>query len=324
MSDRLEVSHVDFGAAWRRDRFSHTITLHNRSDAEVRITQVDVSCRCSAVTPNELLILPGESTDVTLDLNLGKADEDHAELETPFAMELILRLQDRSLKRVNVSGNVMHPFALKSTLIQFPENIPAGETGVTRFHLKKHPFVRRIGIRSDDPSVKVVLLQAPHDAEDVYEYALEKAPSGELGRFRSLLQVEVESDDEHAFPPFPVVVSGEVTGDLDWSPNIMLLSTEGDAFAADRLSINSRTATPFSIKAITATDDRIEAFATLETPTSAIVGVTARSVGDREVTLNASLSVAVESDALPVTYSIDIPVVVISRQRPLAGAGVEE
>jgi hypothetical protein len=62
--------YLDFGEVWETDRFSWTLPIQNRGQTDIHITSFGGSCSCAEVSPNNVVIAPGETREVHLTLDL--------------------------------------------------------------------------------------------------------------------------------------------------------------------------------------------------------------------------------------------------------------
>jgi hypothetical protein len=86
-SIRAEIESLDFGTVWAQDGFPWRIQLTNTGWKTVRVQRFQAACGCvTELTPSSMLIRPGETSEVSVLLDLTEAAEDAQ--TSPFSVRV--------------------------------------------------------------------------------------------------------------------------------------------------------------------------------------------------------------------------------------------
>ncbi len=83
----LVVDRLDFGEVWEDDKFQWTIPITNQGDQPVSVKDFVNTCICSSIEPRKFVILPNETGEVRVTLDLRPGRDIRFDL-TPFNFDL--------------------------------------------------------------------------------------------------------------------------------------------------------------------------------------------------------------------------------------------
>jgi len=228
----VEAKH-DFGAAQTGSRVSHTFSLRNSGDAELRIEKVEPACGCTVAELERKTLAPGSAVplNVTLSLkgrrgSLRKSVVIHSnDPETP---KLVLWM----------NGTATSPVAATPAKVFFGQVDPAEQATRTvditaedgsPLRIERVKIVPRGAGASSEDAKRRVAAQWSHELKPVvagstYRVSVRLAPGKKLGARKATLRVYTNHE---SLPVLRVPLSAVVAGELSYVPEKILLMDRG-------------------------------------------------------------------------------------------------
>lgn len=295
----LEEFHYDFGIGDVGQQIAHSFTITNSGDCDLIITSQTNCCATLQVTPNRVVVAPGETSDLLVKFTIlhpGKITISAKLLTNDPSQPVVFltvggrapqspsvwpqRLELKGYKGQPLRGNVRFSAAADVGLKEV-------KTENNLFLVTiEGPFVRggeQVGESIDEG-----------DEEKLCIWQLTAIYRGAVspGEFHDKLLIFTDSDK---YPLFSIPIDGEVVGELEVDPPILFFGfLRPGQMVSQRIYISARSGRPFSIKRV-------------KVPSQDISAVIIKS-GGRETCLEISLnpsSVGVREEKIEV-YT-DVP-----------------
>lgn len=221
----LAADRLNFGDAWEQHSFRWTVPVTNSGTRSVRIDEIEGSCDCTAIAPQEFELAPGETQELSLTINLSQSDWRDDEQARSFETTLRPRL-GAEVNAANpvwvVRGHVLrNPISASPAVIDFGNELIAGT-----------PFSSRESVISLAPGNHFARMEAscvPPDAGravldlidgEPRRYRLSVTPGETLGRGRFTFSVLISARDETEGrgPVLDLKAVGTVQGDIVAQP----------------------------------------------------------------------------------------------------------
>jgi hypothetical protein len=234
----IDPKYLDFGEVWEQDQFEWKLTIENRRREAIAIKNFQSSCDCAQVTPTDLRLLPGQSKEITLVVDLSLLDG-----PLPTNAGRYAKAEGSGRSRVSRAGDharTAHHFNIYP-VIDGDMQVPAAGWrvgGCVRTPVIVNPRVIRLGRLSRGMSVPEpaaqLRLQPGVQILDAYtnsatiraslkgnpaSLGLSISSGHELGDFRAtafLLLSDLESAER--LPPFPVPIVGTLVPAVQVQP----------------------------------------------------------------------------------------------------------
>ena len=240
----------DFGSVPRGQILTHQFRLVNNTGAPVRITNVRVSCGCTAANAAQSVLAPGQDTVIVAQMDTRrfyntKTVTIYVTFDQPRFEEVRLWVQANS--RDDVSFN--------------PESIAIGRVkrgteaeGRTNVAFLGGGFTQITDFKSESNYVQPTVKLVRQDAGEVtYEVAAKVRPDTPAGKWYTDVWLQTNNP---AIPRLRVPVTVEVEAALSVSPNQVSLGDVKAGAPSDRKVI-IRGIKPFRITGIDGTDEQI-------------------------------------------------------------------
>lgn len=232
---RVLESDLDMGKVWVQDDYRHTLRVFNDSDHPITIDGFHTSCHCTSVDADLLTIPPGDFRSVDVSLDLLKYARDSEVDDTRIELRLIPAAQvypPSSWPVWTLIGEFVWPLRVSPARLHFAEPISYGvEPPPGNLFVECESPYNQIDVQCDyaHGCVTAVDVAPATDSLGLPHFQLNIRLRDDLpvGRFESQVLLFGAAPSHGRAPPIPLVVSGEVTADIEWDPKRLLLASQG-------------------------------------------------------------------------------------------------
>lgn len=225
-----DQTRFNFSQAIRGTTIEHAFVLVNAGDSDLKINKIDIPCGCTVAELKSKVIPPGQSIELPVKLSLGN--------ERGFVRKSVtVESDDAKQPKLTLwlEGHVYAPFTLAPAQLFFgsvrPEQSATRTVDVTideqaRLKIRGHVILPRslpgVGADKDMPDGLSVQVE-PVTAGTMYRVTIAFDPKGKFGRLDAIVRLQTDSD---TIPTIDIPVSAVVAGELNFTPQTVLLSTQ--------------------------------------------------------------------------------------------------
>lgn len=120
----MEPASLDFGLVPAASDFTWNLRLTNRGDKKVNVEAIEAGCSCvKHFEPSHFAILPGESTNIQVAIDLSDSSDANESGRAPFSVGIGARCEAGEIwnQKWNVRGEVQHVAEVDRTDVDFGE-----------------------------------------------------------------------------------------------------------------------------------------------------------------------------------------------------------
>jgi hypothetical protein len=246
----FEEKGYDFGAVPRGQILTHPFRVVNKTDKNVQVGSVRVSCGCVSAQALQSTIAPGQETVILAQMNTSRFfNHKSVTIYVTFMQPRVeeVRLVVQAIARDDVSFN---PDSLSFGRIKKGE-APATSMTVTFFGGAP---TRILEAKSDSNYVQVKVKEVRLDTGDT-NYQIEAKVRSDTPAGKWYTDIWLKTDNA-AMPKLRVPLTVEVEAAVQINPGAVSLGEVKAGAEADR-KVVLRSAVPFRITKITGTDDQV-------------------------------------------------------------------
>jgi len=256
----VSVANLELGEVWAQEDFKWSIFLTNETGEKLNVEEFARSCRCAALKPSSLTILPKETAEVALTLDLRPCRPATSLYETrSFAVMIVplIKRGDKTERReFKLRARIKNSLVVSDANVFFGEDDQVTAGGGWRPRVLR--FESAVPLKAVDVWVEPACVSAVASLETDYSGVLTLVPKRELpsGRFESQVHLRAIPNAETFFPSVTLPVSGVVLDDVEVIPPLVLfrpavVGTE----MQETVVLRSRTGTPFAVRSVQPTSD---------------------------------------------------------------------
>lgn len=246
---------LDFDEAYEQDNFIWRINAFNKTSSSIDVSGFASSCSCAKVVPQAFTLEPGQKQNLTLDLNLSHAFQDHNTRSALFEAQMIPKITGSvSISRGwKVVGRVKKAFLLNPPRLSFTDGEKVKSLSITLL-----PETQELE-PSSAGAVISKLHMAPPVGQSEKTYVLTASLNEVVppGFFSTTIKLKAVGPFGQVYS-ISVPVSGFRSAWIETIPREDILGSRPIGTSILRTVIlRSPPNTPFSVKAITSDDQEI-------------------------------------------------------------------
>jgi hypothetical protein len=251
---RLEIApeFLDFGEAWEQDAFPWTVSMHNPTRRDIRISRFATSCDCTSIDPQSVTVPAGQSIDVRLTFDLSSPkSSDAQESPRPFSVRLVPTVADPlpPLKGWTIEGQVRRAYFVEPPRIAFGDSLIAGQPYEPQFAIVMTEIpLATLTAETDAPELARASLQPLSADSSTHELRVEPVDSVPVGfhRFHVLLNGVTARGEE--IPTATLDILMRVVSDIQPVPGHAAFGSLGLRDSAEEtVALSSRTDAGFEV-----------------------------------------------------------------------------
>ncbi len=251
---------LDFGDVWAQEAFVWSLPLYNETSSDIEITDFDVSCHCTSISPNSLIVPAyGEAlVHVTMDLR-PMFSEQAMQSDRPFAVLIAARTAGRSRSDFgwNLEGRIRNAVLVSPIKVDFQDRLVRGSPfSPATVELTCHPDCMGVTAECDSSIAKVNLMPRA----GMTDFQLEIIPNAELtaGEHEFDVSLTPQSADGEEIPDMRIPVICRVWHDVEVVPRQIALGAQNSGESVDATAfLRSRTGKRFVVEDVIAPDNDI-------------------------------------------------------------------
>jgi hypothetical protein len=242
----VEAQHLHLGEVWEDDNYGWTLPISNSTDKPIRILSFSSSCNCASISPASLMVSPGETSKVSLTLNLKAGRQDADAATHDFAVSLRPETDPpNATPGWTIVGKVKKVLHVSPPQIDFEESLIRGLPFESRsVSITCHAPVADIYAWFADPMLKTEVSRIGDS-----EYVLTVAPEATLNRSVTCeTHLTAVSPAGLNYPPVKLPIHARVVEDVRLVPiSLSVGAHQLGETVSDIVSLTSRTGRPFSV-----------------------------------------------------------------------------
>lgn len=253
-SPKISVSETfwKFGTVDQGHRETRWIDVKNEGDAPLNLKRAGVSCGCLSASVATMVVPPGGSTRLTINL-------DATRVVGTIAKYVFIDSDDpkRPQVTVNVEGTVVAAWTVIPTSLNFGEiDATHCPQQIFRFTVMPKKAVKLVAVRTNTP--RIVLERKPFalpDGTNGIDFTVTLAPDTPKGTFYGSIVVETDSK---VMPTQEVIVNARVLGTIVTHPETLALGTaKSGETRTFKIRIDKKTGDPLAVEKISCNDKTI-------------------------------------------------------------------
>lgn len=219
----IEPGHLDLGEVWETPEHVATVRIRNGGSESQSITSFVTSCDCLAVTPKSVTLVPSESAEIQVRLNLTHRQPHEIGLaKRPISVRInpVFAGDFAVTTGWELKGVARSRVSLEASQVEFGDSCHFGGPPVSRkVRATAHLPLSRLQV---DPSFG---LTARTEPEGSNRYVIVITPDNSLpiGPFKGQVQVSAVTPDGVSHPCAGIDVSGDMQPSVRVLPRFVLL-----------------------------------------------------------------------------------------------------
>lgn len=219
---RLTISSLNFGETWETTSFPWQVQLRNDGTEEVAAS-LAASCRCTSVSPAQLVLAPGEQQNVNLAFDLTSGDQRSAERQ--FGVQLTAR--DNSTGRIintwPLRGTVKAVLAVSPPTLSLIGNNclhQGGDGTLPHLEIRALRPINRLEAEVSPPELSVSIAKR---SDGLWDACFAPMSTADRRLIAATLRITPYTTTEEAMPPHNIRVQIEVGSKYRVSPQTVVV-----------------------------------------------------------------------------------------------------
>jgi hypothetical protein len=217
---------LQIGEVYENETIPWHLRIMNPTSKDMHIPGFYVSCGCTKIVPDNVLVPAGGKADLQLTINLSKAiPQGKPETGADFEVVIAPAIQGTTSRPKGwiLQGKVRYAVLLSTRRLDFGRSIVRGQVTPGKKVMVTAQVPLRELIATGDPNRVVVRTIAVLGKEGVYEIGVTPCGSLPVGPFSLVVQVQAISRDGIPLPRVSVPVTGTVLDKVQIVPTALPL-----------------------------------------------------------------------------------------------------
>ncbi len=211
----IDTKKVDFGVIATGSEAKKEVVIRNLYRQSVHISSVSTTCGCSAATPGQTTIAPGETGTVEVKMNTHK-------FRQRKDSNLIIRFdQPRFAEvRIPITAYIRSDVVFVPGLVDFRNvDLGSGASADVQIRYAGRPDWDIVDVKITNPDLQAKLTEQTRNSGRIdYLLSVKLAPTARAGRIRDMITIVT---NDRANPYVPLMVEGVVVPDIQVTPSLV-------------------------------------------------------------------------------------------------------